>query len=262
MRLSELGYEVIKDAEFTDLTLLPSEPGRLSYLSHERFIDQVHGPVLTNLGSRPRPYDLTADWGAAYLEDLWRVGDVRLGSALMQGAAWADDPADAFWLLHERLVMGGFYPKRDNEVGEFTRIHPTATIGSEPFGLDRKRRRVTNAGYVKLGDRVYVGAQTCIDRSVFGWPTEVGDDTNIDNLVHVAHNVRIGKRCTIIAGTVIGGSAVIGDDVFIGIGALIRPNVRIGDEAFIGMGVVVTRDVAPGERLTVNSGSQSLRYYA
>lgn len=106
--------------------------------------------------------------------------------------------------------------------------------------------RFPHIGSVRIGHRVEIGSNTCIDRGAIG-DTIIGDDTKIDNLVHIAHNVRIGQRCIIVAGAVIGGSAIIEDDVFIGINASIKNKVRIGNGATIGMGAVVTKDVPAGE---------------
>ena len=123
-------------------------------------------------------------------------------------------------------------------------------IGGDGFGWEwdgERQVEFPHHGGVKLGKDVAVGCNTCIDRaSLAGEFTEIGDGTKIDNLVHIAHNVKIGKHCLIIAGAVIGGSAVIGDRVYVGMGALIKNKVHIGDDAVIGMGAVVLKDVPAG----------------
>jgi len=96
-----------------------------------------------------------------------------------------------------------------------------------------------------LGDDVHIGAYTCIDGGNMG-DTVIGDGTRIDNLVHIGHNAKIGKRCTIVAGAVIGGWVEIGDDTFVGMGALIRNRVKVGSGCTIGMGSVVVKDVPDG----------------
>lgn len=124
-------------------------------------------------------------------------------------------------------------------------LGPNCVIGGPGFGF-YKGQQFPHIGGVILGDHVHIHSNTTIDRGAIG-DTIIGDDTKIDNLVHIAHNVRIGQRCMIVAGAVIGGSAVIGDDVFIGINASIKNKVRIGNGAVIGMGAVVTKDVPAGE---------------
>ena len=101
-------------------------------------------------------------------------------------------------------------------------------------------------GGVIIGENVDIGKHVAIDRGYLG-DTVIGDGTKVDNLVHIAHNVVIGKDTMIVAGTIIGGSVSIGNRCFIGIGAMIKNGVSIGDDATIGMGSVVLKDVPPGE---------------
>jgi UDP-3-O-[3-hydroxymyristoyl] glucosamine N-acyltransferase len=131
-----------------------------------------------------------------------------------------------------------------------TRIHPTAIIGGPAFDF-RGPDRFPSLGGVVLGDDVHIGAYTCIDGGNMG-DTVIGDGTRIDNLVHIGHNAKIGKRCTIVAGAVIGGWVEIGDDTFVGMGALIRNRVKVGSGCTIGMGSVVVKDVADGVTIKGN----------
>lgn len=135
------------------------------------------------------------------------------------------------------------------ELGKNVRIGPNCSIGFDGFGFepdeDGTYERFPNIGRVILGDNVEVGANTCIDRGALG-DTIVGEGTKIDNLVHVAHNVEIGKNCLIVALTCLGGGVIIEDGAYVGIGASIRNQMKIGEKAFIGMGAVVVKDVDPG----------------
>jgi UDP-3-O-[3-hydroxymyristoyl] glucosamine N-acyltransferase len=152
-------------------------------------------------------------------------------------------------------------------VGPGTVIHENTTIGNDVTlrancvlgtpGFEFKRRgdtiiSVYHAGGVRLGDRVELQASTCVSRSVFGDDTEIGDDTKTDNLVHIAHNVKIGKRCLLAANAMIAGSVTMGDDVWIGPGAQISSGVEIGDRAAVTLGSVVTKPVAADHRVTGN----------
>lgn len=135
------------------------------------------------------------------------------------------------------------------ELGENVRIGPNCTIGFEGFGFEGDKdgvyQRFPHVGKVILGDNVEIGANTCIDRGALE-DTIIGEGTKIDNLVHVAHNVRIGKNCLIVALTCLGGGVIIEDGAYVGIGAGIRNQITIGEKAFIGMGAVVVKDVDPG----------------
>jgi len=135
------------------------------------------------------------------------------------------------------------------EIGKNVRIGPNCSIGFEGFGFEGDEcgdyHRFPHIGKVIIGDNVEIGANTCIDRGALE-DTIIGPGTKIDNLVHVAHNVRIGKNCMIIALTCLGGGVIIEDGAYVGIGAGIRNQITIGEKAFIGMGAVVVKDVDPG----------------
>jgi len=135
------------------------------------------------------------------------------------------------------------------ELGENVRIGPNCSIGFEGFGFepdeDGAYLRFPHVGTVIIGDDVEIGANTCIDRGALE-DTIIGEGTKIDNLVHVAHNVQIGKNCMIIALTCIGGGVIIEDGAYVGIGASVRNQSKIGKKAFIGMGSNVIKDVDPG----------------
>ena len=95
-------------------------------------------------------------------------------------------------------------------------------------------------------------ANSAISRSIFGGFTQLGEETKLDNLVHVAHNVTIGRRCFLAACAMIAGSVIVGDDVWIGPGASISSGITIGDGANVTIGAVVTRNVPAGAHVSGN----------
>jgi UDP-3-O-[3-hydroxymyristoyl] glucosamine N-acyltransferase len=99
---------------------------------------------------------------------------------------------------------------------------------------------------VKIGSNVRIGSYVCIDRGNLK-DTIIEDGVKIDNLVHIAHNVKIGKNTMVVAGTVVCGSVEIGDNCFIGANSVIRQHLKIGNNVTIGMGSVVTKDIPDGE---------------
>ncbi len=122
-------------------------------------------------------------------------------------------------------------------LGDRVVVQSGAVLGSTGFGY--VRNSATGAyvafpqqGTLVLENDVEVGANTTIDRGALG-ETRIGEGTKIDNLVHIAHNCRIGKHVVIAAQTGISGSTVIGD------GAVIGGQVGIGDHATIGEGVIL-----------------------
>ncbi|MDY6968531.1 MAG: UDP-3-O-(3-hydroxymyristoyl)glucosamine N-acyltransferase [Spirochaetota bacterium] len=133
-------------------------------------------------------------------------------------------------ILHSGVII-----KEKCAVGDDCIIHSGVVIGSDGFGFYEKDGRVLKIpqnGNVKIGDRVEVGANCCIDRATLG-TTEIGDDTKLDNLVHIAHNVKIGKKCYIAAQAGISGSVTVGEHVTILGQVGIGDHLSIADETII-----------------------------
>lgn len=137
-------------------------------------------------------------------------------------------------------------------IGEDCVIGPGVVIGGEGFEpkwVQGKHLVVPHAGGVRLHDRVEIQANSHVAKAVFGSFTEIGADTKLDALVHVAHNVRIGQGCEVAAAAMIAGSSTIGDRVWVGPSAVICSDTKIGDRAFVAIGAVVVKDVAPDTRV-------------
>lgn len=147
--------------------------------------------------------------------------------------------------IHPTAVLYG-----KTKIGFDVAIGPYSVIGKSGFGYD-KDGKIPHIAGVMLCDNVEIGANTCIDRGKLV-DTFIGKNTKIDNLVHIAHNVRIGKDCLVVAGAVIGGSCAIGDNCFIGMNVSIRQHLRIGDNVVIGAGAVVVKDLEPDQTYVGN----------
>lgn len=134
-------------------------------------------------------------------------------------------------------------------LGQSVLLHPGVVIGADGFGYVAHAGswiKQEHVGAVRIGDGVEVGANSTIDRGTLT-DTVIGDGVKIDNLVHIAHNVRIGEH-TAIAGCVgIAGSARIGRHCAIGGGAGILGHLEIADHVTIHAMTLVTRSIAhPG----------------
>ena len=134
-------------------------------------------------------------------------------------------------------------------VNDGCQVGPGARIGQMGHGFtfdeDRGWAPKDHAFGVVLGRDVYVGANTCIDRG--SWrDTHIWDGTKIDNLVHIAHNVIVGRHCMIIAQAELSGSVNLADRVYVGPHATVRERLFVGEGSIVGMGAVVTKDVAAG----------------
>ena len=118
-------------------------------------------------------------------------------------------------------------------IGNHVIIHPGVRIGQDGFGYapgPRGLEKIPQIGRVIIQDHVEIGANTTIDRGALD-DTVIGEGTKIDNLVQIAHNVRIGNHCVIVAQVGIAGSATLGDRVMIGGAAGINGHVTIGNGA-------------------------------
>lgn len=130
-------------------------------------------------------------------------------------------------------------------IGNRVIIHSGAVIGSDGFGYifhECKHEKIPQVGTVIVEDDVEIGANTTIDRATTG-VTFIGEGTKIDNLVQIAHNVKIGKKCIIVAQVGIAGSSIVGD------GSILAGQVGISDHVEIEPGTVITAQsgVMPGK---------------
>lgn len=133
-------------------------------------------------------------------------------------------------------------------LGQRVRVHSGARLGVDGFGYvfqHAAHRKVPHVGRCVIGDDVEIGANTTVDRGSVG-DTVIGDGTKVDNLVHVAHNVRIGRRCLIMAQVGIAGSVHVGDDCIIAGQVGISGHVRIGSGVRLAAQAGVFGDVPDG----------------
>jgi len=134
-------------------------------------------------------------------------------------------------------------------IGDRVRLHPGAVIGAAGFGVAASAAGAVDSpqlGRVILQDGVTVGACSCIDRGAWD-DTVVGENTKIDNLVQIAHNVRIGRNCVLAAQVGIAGSVVIGDGVQFGGKVGIGDHLTIGDRVRMAAGALAMKDIPAGE---------------
>jgi UDP-3-O-[3-hydroxymyristoyl] glucosamine N-acyltransferase len=140
---------------------------------------------------------------------------------------------------------------RQTQVGHRVTVHAGSVIGSDGFGyvLDEGRhRKVIQLGNVIIHDDVEIGANTAIDRGALG-STVIGEGTKIDNLVHIAHNVVIGRHCLILGQVGFAGSTCLGDYVVVASQSGIADHLKLGNQAVVGAKSGVMRDIPEGGRV-------------
>lgn len=157
-------------------------------------------------------------------------GNIRLGDACILGANIS--------LLHDVTIGSGTTIRNGTVIGE--------NAFSFGFGPDGTTELFPSSGGVRIGKRVLIGNNAVISRGVFDH-TVIEDDVRINELVWVGNMVIVRRKALIMAHTAIAARAVVGERSWIGLGAKIRQNITIGNDVMIGMGAVVTRDVANGK---------------
>jgi len=130
-------------------------------------------------------------------------------------------------------------------IGNNVNILDGAVIGKKGFGFypdKNKNIRYPHIGLVLVGDNVEIGCNNTIDRGSLS-NTVIGDNTFLDNQVHIAHNVKIGKNSIITAQVGFAGSSTVGERVSIGGQAGISGHLKIGNNVQIGGGSGVIKNI-------------------
>jgi UDP-3-O-[3-hydroxymyristoyl] glucosamine N-acyltransferase len=132
-----------------------------------------------------------------------------------------------------------------SDLGHHVIVHPGSVVGSDGYGFAQNgegHEKLTHTGHVKIGNHVEIGACNTIDKGTLG-VTVLGNGVKTDNLVHIAHNVKIGDNTLVVAQVGIAGSTRIGKNVIIAGKAGISGHLTIGDSAIIGPYAGVSKDV-------------------
>jgi UDP-3-O-[3-hydroxymyristoyl] glucosamine N-acyltransferase len=232
---------VIVDAEVADglagarPVLVRSANARLDFI---RVVAALFAPPPPGAGVHP----------AAHVDPA-----ARLGPRVSIGAGCT--VAGEVQLGEDVVLHPGVHVARGTRVGPRVVVHSGTVIGADGYGFERDEAgtlvRFPHVGGVVIEHDAEIGANVCIDRGALD-DTWIGPRARVDNLVHVAHNVRIGADAAVIALAMLGGSVVIGERAWIAPGAVLRDGIAIGDGAMVGLGAVVTGNVAAGETVLGN----------
>lgn len=181
----------------------------------------------------------TAHIGAnAVLGDEVTVGDyVVIGPGCFVGARCRLGSSTR---LHANVTL-----VEDVQVGARCIVHPGAVIGSDGFGNARGSDgwiKVPQIGGVVIGDDVEIGANTTIDRGAIE-DTVIENGVRLDNLIQIAHNVRIGEHTAMASLSGVSGSTVIGKRCMFGGQSGIVGHIRICDDVVIGGATMVSKDI-------------------
>lgn len=160
-----------------------------------------------------------------------------------------------FAYLGDNVTLGDncvIYPHvvlhNDTEIGSSVVIHSGSVLGTDGFGymfIENRHYKIPQIGRVIIEDDVEIGANVTIDRARTG-STRIGAGTKIDNLVHIGHNVSVGKHCVIVAQVGVSGSVDIGQGVILAGQVGIKDHVKIGDGSMVCAQACVIGDLQPG----------------
>jgi UDP-3-O-[3-hydroxymyristoyl] glucosamine N-acyltransferase len=137
------------------------------------------------------------------------------------------------------------------DLGDECKIHPGVRIGTRGFGfaMDREGYEdVPQLGRVVIESDVEIGANSTVDRGA-GPDTIIGAGTKIDNLVQIGHNVRIGRRCVVVAQAGLAGSSELEDFVVLAAGSGVNGHTKVGMGAQVAGMSAVMRDVPAGQKV-------------
>jgi len=221
-----------------------------------------------------RALDLFAEWTRPPIgtHELSVIGaDVVLGSDVSIGpfvTIGAGARIGSRTVIHPHVAVGAgacigddctLHPhvsiRERVSVGNRVILHDGVVIGSDGFGFakqpDGTHLKIPQHGGVAVEDDVEIGANSAIDRPAVG-ETRIGAGTKIDNLVHIAHGVAIGRRVLLAGQAGIAGSTTVADDVTVAGQSGIVGHVQIGERAMIGAKSSVTHSLDPGQFVTGN----------
>ena len=277
MKLSELNFGIVeKDGEFNWLGLTAEEyEGKkvLTFLNDEKYYKEIQN-------NKSISCIVTTEEVAKKIEKR------------EYGIILSKNPRKDFFELHNKLVKEDFYfTKRENKIsrkayisekaniGEYnivieddviveadvtiyenvtirrgTIIKSGTILGADGFQYVRNKDniiKVEPAGELEISENVIIHNNSVIDKGIFG-KTFIEENTKIYNLVHVAHDSKIGKNVFLTAGVIVCGRVKIGDNSYLGPNCTIKNGLFLGENSKVSMGAVVTKNVNENEVVTGN----------
>ena len=248
---------VLVEPEFQEIAA-PTLRIKNPYLAFSRALGLFYQPPAYAPGIHPTAViDPTAHIGeGAHIGAYVVVGpQVRLGphaTLLPHVVLYTGVQAGSNLFAHAHAVV------RENCIlGDDITLENGAIVGADGFGFAKNElghwEKIPQSGPVRLGNRVDVQANACVDRATVG-ATEIGDGSKIDNLVQVGHGSRIGENTLLCAQTGLAGSSVIGNNVILAGQTGIAGHCTVGDGAILTAQSAVSHDVPPGKMISGSPG--------
>ena len=234
---------------------------RNPYLAFSRALGWFYRPPVYPPGIHPTAViDPTAVIGeGAHIGAYVVVGPgVRLGASatlLPHVVLYPGVQAGSHLFAHAHAVI-----REDCILGDHVTLENGAIIGADGFGFAKDEaghwEKIPQSGPVRLGNRVDVQANACIDRATVG-ATEIGDGSKVDNLVQVGHGSRVGENTLLCAQTGLAGSSVVGSDCILAGQTGVAGHCALGDGVILTAQAGVSHDVPAGKMISGSPGFEN-----
>jgi UDP-3-O-[3-hydroxymyristoyl] glucosamine N-acyltransferase len=248
---------VLVEPEFPEIeaaTLRIKNP----YLAFSRTLGIFYQPPTYEPGIHPTAViDPTAEIGAgAHIGAYVVIGPrVRLGEAatlLPHVVLYQGVQTGSHFFAHAHAVV-----REDCILGDHVTLENGVVIGADGFGFAKDElghwEKIPQSGPVRIGNRVDVQANACIDRATVG-ETRIGDGTKVDNLVQVGHASHVGENTMICAQTGLAGSSDVGSNVILAGQAGVAGHCTIGDGVILTAQTGVSHDIPAGKMISGSPG--------
>jgi UDP-3-O-[3-hydroxymyristoyl] glucosamine N-acyltransferase len=228
------------------------------YLAFSRALGIFYQPPAYAPGIHPTAViDPTAVIGAgAHIGAYVVIGpDVKLGdyaTLLPHVVLYPGVEAGSHFFAHAHAVVREYCI-----LGDDVTLENGAIIGADGFGFAKNElghwEKIPQSGPTRLGNRVDVQANACVDRATVG-ETRIGDGSKIDNLVQVGHASHVGENTLICAQTGLAGSSVVGSNAILAGQAGVAGHCTLGDGVILTAQTGVSHDIPAGKMISGSPG--------
>ena len=280
MLLSEVlnlceGLTLLKDGDFTSLGLAIADCDEkiLTFIESEKYISGLSDKVSALITTEELGERLKDKYGVIISKnprvDYFKLHNIlsnkdnykrkEFNTTIGEGCKISSlsSISDKNVVIGNNVTIEEFVVIRENTViGDNSIIRAGVILGGEGFEYKRTDgiiMNVNHCGGVIIGNNVEIQYNSCIDKALYTWDnTVIGDYSKLDDLVHIEHGVKIGERCLIASRSTFGGRTIIGNDSWVGLGAIISNGLKLGDKVSISLGAVVTKNLYDGEKVSGN----------
>ncbi|HEX4284144.1 MAG TPA: UDP-3-O-(3-hydroxymyristoyl)glucosamine N-acyltransferase [Terracidiphilus sp.] len=251
---------VLVEPEFPEIET-PTLRIKNPYHAFSRALAMFYQPPVYPAGVHPTAIiDGTAEVGpGSHIGAYVVIGpDVKIGShatLLPHVVLYPGMKAGDHFFAHAHAVV-----REGCVLGDHVTLENGAIVGADGFGFSKNEKgeweKIPQSGPVRLGHRVDVQANACVDRATVG-ATEIGDGSKIDNLVQVGHGSRVGRNTLICAQTGLAGSSVIGDNVILAGQTGVAGHCSVGDGVILTAQSAVSHDIPAGKMISGSPGFEN-----